>query len=87
MVAAEQNAAGYDVYRSYSEPGGIADELRATAAAHPAITKLVTIGRAVQGQPILALKVTKEPRHSRTANVRRSCTPERSTRASGSPPR
>ncbi len=58
VVAAQQNAAGYDVYRSYSEPGGIADELRATAAAHPAITKLVTIGRSVQGQPILALKVT-----------------------------
>ena len=59
LVAAEQNAVGHDVYRSYSEPGGIADELRAAAAAHPRITKLVRIGSTVQGKPILALKVTK----------------------------
>ena len=51
--------AGFDAYRSYSEAGGIADELRATAAANPTITKLVTIGRTVQGKEILALKVTK----------------------------
>ena len=56
---AEQNLAGYDAYRSYSEDGGIADELRETAAAYPAITKLVTIGQSVNGQDILALKVTK----------------------------
>lgn len=54
-----QNLAGYDAYRSYSEPGGIADELRETAAAYPAITKLVTLGKTVNGQDILALKVTK----------------------------
>ena len=57
-----QNLAGYDAYRSYSEPGGIADELRETAAANPGITKLVTIGKTVQGQDILALKVTKNAR-------------------------
>ena len=44
QLAAEQNAAGHDVFRSYSEPGGIADELRAAAAAHPRIAKLVSIG-------------------------------------------
>ena len=55
-----QNLAGYDAYRSYSEPGGIADELRETAAAYPKITKLVTIGKTVQGKDILALKVTKD---------------------------
>ena len=55
-----QNLAGYDAYRSYSETGGIADELRETAAAYPKITKLVTIGTTVQGKPILALKVTKD---------------------------
>ena len=55
-----QNLAGYDAYRSYSEPGGIADELRETAAAYPKITKLVTIGKTVQGKEILALKVTKD---------------------------
>ena len=57
--AQRQNLAGYDAYRSYSEDGGIADELRETAAAYPAITKLVTIGQSVNGQDILALKVTK----------------------------
>ena len=55
-----QNLAGYEAYRSYSEPGGIADELRETAAAYPKITKLVTIGKTVQGKKILALKVTKD---------------------------
>lgn len=54
-----QNRAGYDAYRSYSEDGGIEDELRATAAANPGITKLVTLGQTVNGQDILALKVTK----------------------------
>ena len=57
--AQRQNLAGYDAFRSYSEEGGIADELRETAAAYPAITKLVTIGQSVNGQDILALKVTK----------------------------
>ena len=57
--APRRTLAGYDAYRSYSEPGGIADELRETAAAYPGITKLVTIGQTVQGKPILALKVTK----------------------------
>ena len=65
LVAAEQNAAGYDVFRPYSGPGGIADELRAAAAAHPRIAKLVTIGKTVQGKDILALKVTKEARSLR----------------------
>ena len=54
-----QNLAGYDAFRSYSADGGIADELRETAAAYPAITKLVSIGQSVNGQDILALKVTK----------------------------
>lgn len=61
-AARRQNLAGYSVYRSYSEPGGIADELRATAASYPKLTKLVTIGRTVNGQDILALKVTKDAR-------------------------
>ena len=55
-----QNLAGYEAYRSYSEPGGIADELRETAAAYPKITKLVSIGKTIQGKDILALKVTKD---------------------------
>ncbi|UUZ60639.1 M14 family metallopeptidase [Nocardioides sp. B-3] len=57
--AARQNLVGYDAYRSYSEEGGIADELRGTAEAYPDLTKLVTLGKSVTGQDILALKVTK----------------------------
>ena len=58
-VAREQNLAGYTVFKSYSEAGGIADELRAAATAYPSISKLVTVGESVNGQDILALKVTK----------------------------
>jgi Zinc carboxypeptidase/Immune inhibitor A peptidase M6 len=47
------------VFRSYSEPGGIKDELIATAAAHPGLAKKVVIGRTVQGQDIVAVKVTR----------------------------
>lgn len=61
--AARQARAG-TVFRSYSEAGGIRDELVATAKANPGLTKLVSIGRTVQGQEILALKVTKGARQS-----------------------
>jgi hypothetical protein len=64
-VARAQNLAGYDVFRSYSETGGIADELRAAAAAYPRIAKLVTVGHSVNGQSILALKITKQARTER----------------------
>jgi hypothetical protein len=56
----EQSATGWKAFRSYSEPGGIRDELVATAARFPRIAKLETIGRSVQGQPILAVKVTRD---------------------------
>ena len=62
VVAAEQNAAGQDVFRPYSGPGGIADQLRAAAAAHPRIAELVTIGKTVNGKDILALRITKNAR-------------------------
>ena len=47
------------VFRSYSEPGGIRDELQQVARDNPGLTKLVSIGTSVQGQQILAVKVTK----------------------------
>ena len=53
-------AAGYEAYRSYSEKGGIRDELTATAEAAPAIAELVTVGTSVKGQDILAVRVTKD---------------------------
>jgi hypothetical protein len=45
---------GYDVWRSYSEPGGIRDELYAIAAAHPNIVKLEVIGHTIEGREIIA---------------------------------
>ena len=61
----EQSSRGWSAFRSYSEPGGIRDELTATAARHPKLAKLVTIGRTNQGKPILAVKVTKNARATR----------------------
>lgn len=57
-----QNIAGHTVYRPYSGDGNIADELREIAADNPRITKLVSIGKTVNGQDILAVKVTKDAR-------------------------
>ena len=65
----EQNASGYTVFRSYSEPGGIRDELVDLSEQYPKLTKLVRIGRTVQGQDILAIKVTKNAK--RVADGRR----------------
>lgn len=52
-------AAGDGVYRPYSGPGNLQEEIRETAAAHPGLTKVVSIGKTVQGKDILALKLTK----------------------------
>jgi hypothetical protein len=60
-----QAAAGQTVFRTYSEPGGIRDELVSAAAAHPGIAKLVTVGRSLNGQQILAVKVTKNARFTK----------------------
>ncbi|WP_308250548.1 M14 family metallopeptidase [Nonomuraea rhizosphaerae] len=57
-AARAQAAGGYTVYRSYSEPGGVADQLRAIANANKDIVKLQSIGRTLKGQDILAVKVT-----------------------------
>ncbi|MEV4756640.1 M14 family zinc carboxypeptidase [Micromonospora sp. NPDC049559] len=65
----EQSASGWTAFRSYSEPGGIRDELVATAARFPRLAKLETIGRTTQGKPILAVKVTRDA--SRVADGKR----------------
>lgn len=65
QVLREQARSGWTAYRSYSEPGGIRDELAAAAARYPGLTKLVTIGRSQQGKPIQALKITKNARQVR----------------------
>jgi hypothetical protein len=54
--------AGQTVFRSYSQPGGLHDELVKTAQDHPSLTKLVNLGQTVQGKPITGIKVTTQAR-------------------------
>ena len=53
----------FNVYRQYSEPGGIADEMRKIAAENPDVFKLEQIGTSTLGKPILALKMTENARN------------------------
>ncbi|WP_322936881.1 M14 family metallopeptidase [Nocardioides bizhenqiangii] len=62
QFANSQAVGGYNVWRSYDEPGGIRDQLRAAARANPQIAKLVKIGTTHQGREILALKLTQGAR-------------------------
>jgi zinc carboxypeptidase/immune inhibitor InhA-like protein len=57
--AAAQAAAGYTVYRSWDEPGGIRDELHAVANDNPQLVKLEVLGHTYGGRELLALKVTQ----------------------------
>lgn len=56
---ARVEAAGDGVFRPYSGPGGIKEEIVRTGQANPSLTKVVSIGRTLKGQDILALKLTK----------------------------
>jgi hypothetical protein len=56
-------AAEPTVFRPYNTPGGIRDELAATAARFPKIAKLVTIGTSLRGVPIQGIKITKGARN------------------------
>jgi murein tripeptide amidase MpaA len=51
---------GDGVFRPYSGANGIAEELRAIARDHPDLAKVESIGKSVQGQDILVVKVTKD---------------------------
>jgi hypothetical protein len=55
-------AAADGVFRPYSGNGGLKEEILRTAQAHPALTKVVSIGKTIKGQDILALKLTKGAR-------------------------
>ncbi|MCA2222839.1 M14 family metallopeptidase [Nonomuraea aurantiaca] len=57
-AAKAQAAGGYTVWKSYSEPGGIADQLKAIANANKDIVKIESLGKTLKGQDILAVKVT-----------------------------
>ncbi|MGW3624661.1 M14 family zinc carboxypeptidase [Streptomyces sp. NPDC000880] len=52
-------AAGDGVFRPYGGETGLKREILATAQANPALTKVVSIGKTLGGQDILALKLSK----------------------------
>ncbi len=60
QLAAEQAAAGYTVWRSFDQPGGIRDELYRIAQRNPQTVKLEVVGHSIQGREIIALKVTRD---------------------------
>ncbi|MFF9093152.1 M14 family zinc carboxypeptidase [Streptomyces sp. NPDC014802] len=57
--------AAQGVFRPYSGAGGLKEEILRTARQHPGLTKVVSIGRTVEGQDILALKLTRNAQRSR----------------------
>ena len=57
--AAAQAAGGYNVYRSWDEPGGIRDELYNVAQNNPQLVKLEVLGTTEQGRELIALKLTQ----------------------------
>lgn len=57
-------AAGDGVFRPYSGERGLQREIQDTARAHPGLAKVVSIGKTVRGQDILAVKVTKDARRT-----------------------
>ncbi|MEU0075693.1 M14 family zinc carboxypeptidase [Streptomyces sp. NPDC006332] len=57
-------AAAEGVFRPYSGSGGLKEEILRTGRQNPGLTKVVSIGRTVGGQDILALKLTKGAKKS-----------------------
>ncbi|MFJ1970585.1 M14 family zinc carboxypeptidase [Streptomyces sp. NPDC087903] len=62
---ARVGAAAEGVFRPYSGSGGLKEEIVATGQANPGLTKVVSIGKTVGGQDILALKLTKGAKKSK----------------------
>ena len=57
--ATAQAAEGYEVFNTYGGETGLKAEFEQAAADHPRIAKAVTIGQSLNGQDIVAVKVTK----------------------------
>ncbi|CAM5692350.1 Zinc carboxypeptidase OS=Streptomyces alboniger OX=132473 GN=CP975_08265 PE=3 SV=1 [Streptomyces alboniger] len=57
-------AAAEGVFRPYSGSGGLQEEIVRTGQENPGLTKVVSIGKTVGGQDILALKLTKGAKKS-----------------------
>jgi hypothetical protein len=62
QFAAEQAANGFNVWRSFDEPGGIRDQLYAAARQNPQLIKLEVLGHTAQGREIIAVKMTQGAR-------------------------
>ncbi|MFE0606541.1 M14 family zinc carboxypeptidase [Streptomyces sp. NPDC058892] len=62
---ARAGTAGDGVFRPYSGRGGLQEEILRTARENPALTKVVSIGKTVQGKDILALKVSRNAKRTR----------------------
>jgi hypothetical protein len=60
--AAQQSQFGFNVWRSYDEPGGFRDQMYAIARNNPQLAKLVKLGTTLQGREILAIKLTQSAR-------------------------
>jgi hypothetical protein len=65
QFAARQAANGFNVWRSWDEPGGIRDQIVQIASENQQIAKLVTLGRTLNGREILAVKLTAGARDVR----------------------
>jgi hypothetical protein len=59
QFAAQQAEAGFAVWRSYDESGGIRDQLYAAARRNPQLVKLEVLGHTGQGREIIAVKLTQ----------------------------
>ena len=62
QFAAQQAESGFEVWRSWDEPGGIRDQMYAVARDNPQLAKLVRLGTTYQGREILAVKLTQGAR-------------------------
>jgi hypothetical protein len=62
QFAAQQAAGGFNVWRSFDEPGGIRDQLYAAARRNPQLVKLEVLGHTEQGREIIAVKLTQGAR-------------------------
>ena len=57
-----QADAGFTVWRSYDEPGGLRDEMYELARRNPQLLKLKVLGKTHQGREYIALKLTQGAR-------------------------
>lgn len=60
QFAAAEAQEGFDVWRSWDEPGGFRDQLYEIAEENPDIAELVKLGTTVQGREVLAVKLTAD---------------------------